>query len=41
MIGYLTYLIKHPDFQYNQKYEPSHIYNRNEQQVFNEIHTGE
>ncbi len=31
----------HPDFWHNQTYEPSYIYNKNEQQAYNEMHIGE
>ncbi len=31
----------HPGFWHNQTYEPSCIYNENERQIYNEMHTGE
>ena len=40
VIWCLEFLIRHPDFWYNQTFEPSCIYNENEKQVYNEIHTG-
>ena len=30
-----------PDFWYNQTYEPSYLYNKNEHQVYNKMYTGE
>ncbi len=39
MINCLEFLMGHPGFQYNQIYEPCHIYNQNEHRVYNEMHT--
>ena len=33
--GWLKFLIKHPDFWHNQTFEPSCVYNKNEEQVYN------
>ena len=41
VMGCLKFLMVHPNFWHNQTYEPSYIYNENEQQVYNEIYTGE
>ena len=32
--------IRHPGFQHNQIFKPSCVYNENEEQVYNEMHTG-
>lgn len=40
MIECLEFLIRHPGFWHNQIYEPSCIYNENEDRVYNEMHTG-
>ncbi len=40
VINCVEFLIGHPGFQYNQIYEPSHIYNQNKHRVYNEMHTG-
>ena len=39
MMGCLEFLMAHPGFLHNQTYEPSCIYNENEQQVYNKMHT--
>lgn len=39
MIQFLKFFIKHPSFGYNQIYKFSCVYNANENQVYNEIHT--
>ncbi len=41
VVDCLEFLMGHPGFWHNQIYEPSCIYNENERQVYNEIHTGE
>ena len=41
MIRCLEFLMGYPGFWHNQTYEPSCIYNENEHQVYNEMHTGE
>ena len=41
VIGYLEFLMAYADFWHNQTYEPSCIYNKNEQRVYNEMHTSE
>ncbi len=41
MLGCLEFFMRHPGFRHNQIYEPSRIYNENEQRVYNEMHTGE
>ena len=38
VMDYFKFFMAHPGFWYNQIYEPSHIYNENEQQVYNEIY---
>ena len=40
VMGCLEFLIADPGFWYNQIYKLSCIYNENEQQVYNEMHTG-
>ena len=40
MIGYLKFLIGHPGFRYKQTYEISRIFNKNEHQIYNKMHTG-
>lgn len=37
----LKFLMRHPSFQHNQIYELFRIFNKNEQQVCNELHTDE
>ena len=39
MAGCLKFLIKHPGFWHNQTFEPSRIYNENEEQVYIKMHT--
>ena len=39
VVSCLKFLIEYPGFWYNQTYELSHIYNENEQQVYNKMHT--
>lgn len=39
MIGYLEFLMGHPDFWNNKIYKSSCIFNENEYQIYNEIHT--
>ena len=39
MVGYLKFLMRHPGFWHNQIFEPSHIYNENEERVYNEMYT--
>ncbi len=41
MVGYLEFLMGYPGFRHNQTYKPSHIYNENERQAYNEMHTDE
>ncbi len=41
VVGCLEFLMEHLGFWHNQIYEPSHKYNENEQQVYNEMHTCE
>ena len=36
----LKFLIRHPGFWHNQTFEPSRVYNENEEQIYNEMHTG-
>ena len=40
VMEYLKFLIKYPGFLHNQRYELSHIYNKNEDRVYNKMHTG-
>ena len=40
VVGYLKFLMRYPDFWHNQTFEPSCVYNENEEQVYNEIHIG-
>ena len=40
MVRCLEFLIRHPNFWHNQTFEPSHVYNENEERVYNEMHTG-
>ncbi len=41
VVDCLEILMGHPGFRHNQTYEPSRIYNENEQRVSNKMHTGE
>ena len=41
VIGSLKFLIAHLGFWHNQIYKSFYIYNENEQQVYNKMHTGE
>lgn len=41
VIWYLKFLIRRPGFWHNQSYKLSCMYNKNKQQVYNEIHTGD
>ena len=36
----LEFLMKHPGFRHNQTFEPSYVYNENEERVYNKMHTG-
>ena len=40
VVRYLKFLMRHPGFWHNKTFEPSCIYNENEEQVNNEMHTG-
>ena len=40
IVRYLKIFMRHPGFWYNQTFEPSHIYNKNEERVYNKMHTG-
>lgn len=40
VIGYLEFLIRHLGFWHNQIYKFSLIYNKNEDQIYNKMHTG-
>ena len=40
VVGYLEFLMRHPEFWHNQIFEPSHSYNENEEQVYNKMHIG-
>lgn len=40
VINCVEFLMGHPDFQYNQIYEPCLIYNQNKHLIYNEMHTG-
>ena len=40
VVQYLEFLMRHLNFWYNQTFEPSRVYNKNEEQVYNEMHTG-
>lgn len=39
MLGYLKFLMRYPGFQQNQIFEPSSVYNKNDELVYNEKHT--
>ncbi len=39
VINCVEFLMGHLGFQYNQIYEPCHIYNQNEYRVYNKMHT--
>ena len=39
VMGCLKFLMKHPGFWHNQTFEPSCIYNENEERVYNKMHT--
>ncbi len=41
MVDCLEFLMGDPDFWHKQIYERSRIYNENERQVYNEMHTSE
>ena len=41
VVGCLEFLMRHPGFRHNQTFEPSRVYNENEERVYNEMHTGE
>ena len=41
MVGCIEFLRRYPDFWHNQTFELFCVYNKNEEQVYNEIHTGE
>ncbi len=41
VVGCLEFFMGYPGFQHNQTYELSCIYNENDQQVNNKMHTGE
>ena len=41
VVGCLKSLMRHPGFWHNQTFKPSCVYNKNEEQVYNEMHTGE
>lgn len=41
LIGCLEFFIGHPGFWHNHTYESSCIYNKNDQQVYNKMHTNE
>ncbi len=41
VIRCLEFLMGHPGFWHNQTYEPSRVFNENEYQVYNEMHTNE
>ena len=41
VMGCLKFLMAYPGFWHNKTYEPSRIYNENEQQVYNEMYTSE
>ena len=41
VVGCLEFLMRHPGFRHNQTFEPSCVYNENEERVYNEMHTGE
>ena len=36
----LEFLMRHRRFWHNQIFEPSRVYNENEEQIYNEMHTG-
>ncbi len=40
MIRCLKFLMGHPDFRHNQTYEPFHVLNKNEHEVYNKMHIG-
>ena len=40
MVTCLKFLMKYPGFWHNQTFESSCVYNENEEQVYNEMHTG-
>lgn len=40
MIDYLRFFIRHLKFQKNQTYQQSHIYNRKDDWIYNEIYIG-
>ena len=39
VLGCLEFLMGHPSFWHNQIFEPSRIYNENEERVYNKMHT--
>ncbi len=41
IVGCLKFFMRYLSFWHNQIYKPSRIYNENEQQVYNEMHTDE
>ncbi len=41
VIRCLEFLMGYPGYRHNQTTEPSRIFNENEHQVYNEMHTGE
>ena len=40
VIECLEFLIRHPGSWYNQTFEPSYVYNKNEERVYNKMHIG-
>lgn len=40
MVRCLKFLMRYSGLQNNQLYEPFYVYNENEEQVYNEMHTG-
>ena len=41
VLSCIKFLMGHSDFQHNQTYKPYCVYNQNEDQVYNEMHTGD
>ena len=38
VVGCLKFYLRHPRFWHNQTFGPSHIYTKNEEQVYTEMH---
>lgn len=38
VIDYLRFLIRHPEFEYNQTYQPFYIYNQTDYYIYNKMY---